>query len=426
MFGVVFTSEYLRRVRTKAFILSTLLLPLGIAAAAAVAGTVVSSAAKSEKARKHSIAVLDESRRILPELMAVDNPTYRLHDWQHGQDAGKEAVINGDYDAFLVLPRALAEAGGTREARLYSKRKQSLTAQQAIRSFVLNVVREVRIAQYELTPQVRNALSERLSLVAVSLTEEGEEGSGSVAASLGVGMGLGGIFLAVMTIYGSLVMQSVMEDKTSRMAEILVSSVRPFELAMGKVLAVGAMALTQLATWFLMLLAIGVVAVLVLANVDTGEYATMADELPAKLALSIRFDVVAVVLVMLPIGFLVNAAVFGALGSMYETPQEAQISVSIAMLPLLLSIIMVQTAVVAPNNAFIVFGSFFPLTSPVVLPLRMLVADVAAWQVFASLLLTVAGGMGMVWLSGRVFRGSLLIYGKKPTFKELWRIITAD
>lgn len=427
MLGVVFVSEYLRRVHTKAFILTTLLLPLGIGGAGAVAAVVMHSAAKSESERERNIAVLDESRRILPALMAADSPVYRLREWQRSEDAGKQAVVDGSYDALLVLPTALADAGGTRDAQLYTKDKQSLTAQQAIQRFVLNIVREVRLAQYELAPEVREAIEERLSLVTVSLTEEGEEESGSVVASVAVGMGLGIFLMMIMAIYGSLVMQTVMEDKTSRMAEILVSSVRPFELSMGKILAVGAMALTQLAVWLLMLLVIGVVVASVLAgNADAGEFSAAVDELPAGFRPSLRLDVVAVVLILLPVGFLINAAVFGALGSMYETPQEAQMSVTIAMVPLILAVIMVQTAGLAPNSAFIVFGSFFPLTSPVVLPMRMLIADVALWQVLTSLLLTVAGGVGLVWLCGRVFRGSLLIYGKKPTFKELRRIITAD
>ena len=140
----------------------------------------------------------------------------------------------------------------------------------------------------------------------------------------------------------------------------------------------------------------------------------------------IRFDVVAVVLLMLPLGYLINASLFGALGAMYESTQEAQVAVTIAMMPMIVAMLMVQIVSLVPNSALVVFGSYFPFTAPFMLPARMLVADMAAWQVLASVALCASSALAVIWLAGRVFRGSLLIYGKKLALKEIWTILRAD
>ena len=189
------------------------------------------------------------------------------------------------------------------------------------------------------------------------------------------------------------------------------------------------MAATQLAAWMLMFGLVGSVAALVAA---TPQFADLGIDPAAREAVgleslpSIRFDVALTVLLMVPIGYLLNASVFGAVGALYETPQEAQVAVTIVMLPMLLTIIMEQTVGMAPNSPFVVFGSFFPFTAPAILPTRMLITDVPLWQVLASFAICIASALGLVWLAGRVFRGALLTYGKKPSLKDLRNVLLAD
>ena len=429
MLLTVFAGEYLRRVRTKAFVLTTLLAPIALAGIVAAAIAAIYFWVESESARERRIAVLDESGRILPALEARENETYRLRSAPVSLADAKQAVVDGEVDVLLVLPPELAEAGGPSDASAYVKDRQSIAAEQALRGFLLDVVRDVRLAQYELPPEILDTLNARLELTTVALTESGGEEAGSAAGSVAVGLGVGVVILLVMWTYGALVMQTTMEEKTSRMAEILVSSVRPFELLLGKILAVGAMAATQLAVWLAMLAALGVVAAGVLPAEDLVEIglAALGEAADGPVALpAIRFDVVAVVVLMLPLGYLINASLFGALGAMYESPQEAQVAVTIAMAPMIVALLMVQTVGLAPNSMLVAFGSYFPFTAPVMLPTRMLVADMAAWQVLFSIVLCASSALAIVWLAGRVFRGSLLIYGKKPAVKEIWTILTAD
>ena len=428
MLLTVFSSEYLRRIRTKAFVLTTLLGPIALAGVGA-AFAAIYNLVESESARERLIAVLDESGRILPALEAREHETYRLRSAPDSIEDAKKAVIDGETEVLLVLPRELGYAGGPPDVFVYVKDKQSITAEQALRAFLFDVVREVRLADYALPAEVLDTMNARLELTTVALTESGAEEVGSVAGSVAVGLGVGMVLLMVMWIYGALVMQTTMEEKTSRMAEILVSSVRPFDLLLGKILAIGGMATTQLAVWLVVLVAFGVLAAGLVPAEDLVEIglAGPGEQPGGPVAWpAIRFDVVGVVLLMLPLGFLINASLFGALGAMYESPQEAQVAVSIAMAPMIAAMLMVQMVGLAPNSALVSFGSYFPLTAPIMLPTRMLVADMAAWQVLFSIVLCASSALAIIWLAGRVFRGSLLIYGKKLTVKEIWTILTGD
>ncbi len=429
MIGVVFVGEYLRRVKTKAFVLTTLLAPIAIIGVMAGAVAIIFFSIESERERERTIAVHDESGRLLPVLLEEGHESFTLEQARRSVDEEKQAVIDGRVDGLLVLPAELAEVGASQEAWLYLKEKQSITAEQELRSFVRRAMREVRLERYDLPPEVQQTMYAGLDLNAVALTEEGEEEAGSAAVPAVVGMIVAVVVLMIMWTYGAIVMQTAMEEKSSRMAEILVSSVRPFDLLMGKILAVGGMAATQLAAWMLMFGIVGIFAALFMttpqfAELGIGAAAGEAGGLPSLP--SIRFDVVVTVLLMVPLGYLLNASVFGAVGALYETPQEAQVAVTIVMLPMILTIVMVQTVGMAPNSPFVVIGSFFPFTAPAMLPTRMLITDVPLWQVLASFAICIASALGLVWVAGRVFRGALLTYGKKPSLRDIRNVLLAD
>lgn len=429
MLATVLAGEYRRRVQTKAFILTTLLAPIGMVAVMAAAIAAIYFSVESESAKERRIAIYDEGGRILPALERQQSETFQLLRAPSALDDAKQAVRDGEADVLLVFPPGLADAGGPTDVSAFVKDKQSLTAEEALRRFVVDVVRDLRLAEFDLSTRVLDTLNEPLSLTTIAMEEDGGEAVGSTAGSAAVGLAVAIVLLMVMGIYGALVMQTTMEEKSSRMAEILVSSVRPFDLMMGKILAIGGVAVTQIAVWGAMMLAFGAVATAFLPTEELTELgvATATEGGAARIVMpDIRFDVVLVVLLMLPLGYLINGSLFGALGAMYETPQEAQVAASVAMAPMIIAMIMVQTVALAPHSAFVVFGSFFPFTAPIMLPTRMLVSDVAAWQVLLSIALCAASALAIVWVTGRIFRGSLLIYGKKLGLKDLRQILAAD
>ena len=433
MFGVIFVNEYLRRVKNRTFLLVTFLVPAGVVAVISViVGLVVHSVeSESQRLRERGIAVLDESGGMLPalrEAVADADDGYRFVAVPGPLEAAKRAIASGDQYALLVLPKELAEAEAQAPMVLYVKERQSVTAEGDLRYFVLRAVRERRLDRYDLPAEARAVLAERLRFRVIGITDEGEEQSGSAEESGVIAVAIAMFVMVVSATYGGTVMQTVMEEKSSRMAEIVVSSASSFELLLGKILAVSAMAATQLGLWLAILACCGVVAAGWLGT-DPGVLGDgPADELAPWLpsAWTARWDVILVALLMLPLGYFINASVFAALGALHENPWEAQVSVTLAMLPMLLGVIIAQTIMFAPNGPLVVIGSFFPFTAPAILPARMLLVDLPVWQTVLAIVTCAAAAIGMVWLCGRVFRGSLLIYGKKLTWRDLRRVIGAD
>ena len=434
---VIFANEYIRRVRTKAFLLTTLLVPIAIIVVIAVIGTLVSHSVQSESARakRQGIAVLDESGRLFPMLHAAaieEDDGYWFVLVPGPLAKAKNQVRAGGHHGLLVLPEGLTDHGSPAPIEWFVKKKQSVLQEEALRKFVFGVVREARLARHELPLEAYAALREPLIFNVLTLVQDGAGRSGSARAS-----GVAATFIAIAvfmvgTIYGGTVMQAVMEEKSSRMAEIVVSSAGAFELLLGKIAAVSAMAATQLGLWLLLLLVGGVAAALVVGGVSSELAAAPLLEQDAVRGLfpeglpAVRWDVVWVVLLMLPLGYLINASIFAALGAMHENPWEAQMSVTVAMLPMVLAFIVAQTIVFAPNSALVLVCAFLPFTAPAILPARMLLVDMPFWQVVCSVGLCAASTFGMIWLCGRIFRGSLLVYGKKLGWRDVRQVILAD
>ncbi len=434
MWTVVFGCEYLRRVRTKTFLLTTLLVPVGLVGiGAAVAGIFASAQSASEEARRQGVAVLDQSGRVLEALRraaAQDaDGGYRLFEASAPLAEAKRDLQADRHPVLLVLPPGLIEDDPAPAVGLYVKEAQPVLAQQALRRFVLGAVRELRLAHREPSPEVLAAVRERLAFNVVEIDDDGAEESSSAGASGAVATGIAMLIFVVTAIYGGTVMQAVMEEKSSRMAEVIVASAGAFDLLFGKILAVSAMAATQLGIWLLVLLAIGAAIGGLAAGLADGPGAdgigAIAASLPTELP-SLRWDVAALVALMLPLGYLINASLFAAVGAMHENPWEAQMSVSLAMLPMILAVLVAQTMMLAPNGPMVVFGSFFPFTAPAILPARMVLVAMPWWQVAASVLLCAATAVGLVWLCGRIFRGSLLLYGKSLTWRDLRHLVAAD
>ena len=430
MMFVVFAAEYKRRVKSKVFLIVTFLGPLLLFGGV---GTMVflamqSAESETERLRGYRIGVLDEDGRVFAGMKARGEETYRFVRASNTLESAKQGMFTGHYYALLVLPPGIADGETDEAPSLYVRERQSILAQQGLSSHVSQAVREVRLAPYDLSPKVRFILANQLALNVVSLSDVGEEEASSPGISAAVGFGLASFTMFVVALYGGLIMQVMMEEKGSRMAEVVLSSVRPLELLMGKILSVAAVAATQIGTWIAILSVVGVVL-----SLSGRVEAELAEFMPAAVgdggALSlagIRYDVVLVVLVMLPLGYFLNCSVFAAVGAMYENPAEAQMSVTLAFMPMILTIFMVQMLLVAPNSGVVAFGAFFPFSAPALLPARMLLTDMPVWQTLLSVALCAISTFAMIWLAARIFRGSLLIYGKRPTLRDLRNVIFDD
>ena len=427
MLGVIFASEYRRRVKTRIFLVVTALVPLVIFGVGVTVAIVAADSADEHEAQQ--IAVLDPVGDILAALRQADHGNYQFTAATSAEIA-KQAVVDDRYYGLLTIPSDLDS-----RFNLYVRQRGSMGEHGALRSLVLGTVREVRLSRHELSPALRAALAAKPSFDVVRLTDAGEDRSDAVVAVV-VGSVSATLLLAFVALYGGNVMQAVMEEKASRMAEIVVSAVRPFELLLGKILAAAAIGLTQVAAWIALSLLLFLLAIPVLGLLDALPEAFAAP--PAALDASGTlaelpsdgFDFspvpIAVAILLLPFGFLIHASLFASLGAMFEGAADAQNATFVGVLPVVASFVMAPNVGQMPDSAMAVFGTFFPFSAPAILPARMLITEVPLWHVATGIVLCVAGSLAMIWLAGRILRGTLLSYGQTPKLRDIKRILFSN
>jgi len=250
---------------------------------------------------------------------------------------------------------------------------------------------------------------------------------------------MGFLMYIVLLVYGSFVMRSVMEEKINRIVEVVISSVKPFELMLGKILGVGLVGLTQIAVWVIL---IGVGLTITTAIFGTGQMepemmAGAMEELQVatesngdKIREVINdilglnwFMIVLVLMIFFFGGYFIYSSLFAAVGSAIgDDMTEGQSLTFPIMVPIIASILMLFPTLEDPHGALGVFGSLFPLTSPILMPARI-AFEPPLWQVGLSVLLLIGSCIFFVWLSGKIYRAGILLYGKKLSVKNLWQII---
>lgn len=417
-------SEYLRRVLTKGFLVGILLAPLGLVLLFAL--PVALSLLSSDDAERR-VAVLDESGRLyeavaeaVPERFAVERAAAPL-------DSLRARVLDERLDLALVLPASLLEGRG--EAAAYTRSGGGLTQLEDVQDAVRGAVRDVRLADVGAPDEVQAVFAERPRVRSVTVTEDGDAADGALLATV-IGFAVGFAIYVLMFLYGQLVMRGVIEEKQNRIVEVIASSVRPFELLMGKVLGIGAVGLTQVVAW--MVLGAGVLAVLGPALAlfaggpapPPGAAAGGAAELPFDIgaigALLTPGFLLVLVLCFLG-GYLFYAALFAAVGSAVEQESDAQSLMLPLTLPIIVPILFLQPMLDQPDSTLSVVLSILPPFSTILLPVRAIATDIPVWQTALALALLAVAFLGAIWVAARVYRVGILMYGKKATFGDLWR-----
>lgn len=423
---IVLKSEYLRRVRSKGFIITTLLLPLALVVFLAVIVFLTASAFEDEEAK--TIAVVDETGLLMERLVAAPSERYRFEAATLPEDSLRAAVIAGRYSGYLVLPAGLVAGEGA--ATYYARESGGSIFEDRLDALVEGAVEGQRLLEANVAPEVLERLNQNVPLRTVKLTEEGEEaGNTAIFAVLGFGMGF--LIFMMMVIYGSVVMQGVIDEKSSRVVEVIVSSVRPFHLMMGKVLGIGAMGLTQMVAWSALMMGATLLAgPLLVLFLDPGQMnlPDTADTEQILAAANITIPAISpwlfvwFVLFFL-LGYLLYASIYAAVGSLVESQQESQSLLFPLLLPVLIAMYTLVPQVESPHSALSVTLSLLPFTSPISMVVRMAVTDVPLWQVALSVLLLAGAFLGAVWLGARIYRVGILMHGKRPSLKEIVRMV---
>jgi ABC-2 type transport system permease protein len=428
---LIIQREYLTRVRKRIFIITTLLAPLGLGLITLL--PLLLSRVSSEDQR---IGVIDrtgifqdklEDERTIKFKYLNDTYEYAKKNYQ---DQGLSGIlyVRPDFDLY----------SGT-GVEYFSDQQLGLRAQGAITSQMSRITRTVKLAKRDLTPELIDELSKDVEIKAIVLSATGEKESNTgIATAIGYVMGF--VIYIVMLLYGSLVMRGVMEEKTNRIAEVMISSVRPFQLMMGKILGIGAVGLTQFLIWIVLISGISLLLASLIPHDVLLQAQQTGQQLPgsmqqgseairniaeAQVGLSsINWGLVVFCFVFFFLGgYLFYAALFAAVGSaVNEDPQDAQSLMMPITIPIVLGIIIMINAINDPSGPLATWSSIIPFFSPIVMMARIpfgVPDTVPYWQLGLSMALLVGGFLATTWLSARIYRTGILLYGKKPSLKEL-------
>ena len=427
--GIIISREFNERVRKKSFIITTILMPLLMIGMMA-APTLMMLFAKGDQ---KSIVVIDQSGIIAPNLEGDDEITFTPMDITLDE-------ARADSDIFGVLWIGEDVVDNPSNVKLYTNSSSSMSLESNLASQMEKVIERERLKRYDIEnlEQIMQDVKVRVSFTTFrnDLSEEGEdeEATSSTIAYL-LGLVLGMMLYMFLIIYGSMVMTSVIEEKGSRVLDVLVSSVSPFQLMMGKILGVASVAVTQIAIWGVLVCGIGAVVLPALMPEDVmqtveavqmGQMTSVEADIDADLlsAVSLATDVGGLVmmfvwlLLFLVGGFLFYSAMFAAVGSAVDSIQDANQLQTPITVPIILALILAMSVFNDPNSTLAFWGSIIPFTSPVVMMARV-PFGIPTWQIILSLALLYASVVAMAWAAGKIYRVGIFMHGKKPSFKEL-------
>ncbi|TVP48214.1 MAG: ABC transporter permease [Gemmatimonadales bacterium] len=411
--GAVIAREYLQRVRTRTFLVGTIGLPLLMLALFVVSALMAGSGGSAER----SLALVDRTgvleSGVAARLAAAGFEVESVEPGSVAEEELESRLLDGSLGGALFLESGTLEVGS---ARLRGVSVPSLLRRIGIQQAVSQTALEVRLVASEEGPALAALLSGgELHLETVGAGREDtadEDGTTAMVA------GFAGAFLlyVVLLVYGTMVLRAVLEEKTGRIAEIILSSMRPGQLMLGKIVGVGAVGLTQLAAWILfgaILLGTGIPAMLPFFP-EGGLGFDLRAHLPGA-------GVFAFFGLCFLVGYFLYASLFAAVGAMCSTEEEAQqLQFPVVML-VVVPIVFLAPVLDNPTTSWAMGLSLFPFFSPILMFARVAAGAAPVWEAALSVVLMLATLMGTAWVAGRIYRTGILMQGKRPTLPELWR-----
>ena len=411
---IIIRREYLTRVRKKTFIISTLLFPLLYLALIFGMGFI----AEKSKQSLH-VALIDSSGYFTAPLLskenlADDNSVITLVD--KNADSVMADHKKAGYDGYIIVPAINWKQGAPLLFKANKAYGRSSTA--AVEAKLNTIWTSIKKDSLQIDSLKQDILNQRLMVTPKNIQDE----TANAQYAEAIGYICGFLIYLILLIYGSQVMMGVMEEKTNRIAEVIVSSVKPFQMMLGKILGIGLVALTQFLLW--------IAFVLIIYNVGKASGNTgMASDMVGKMQQI--FTSVNVPLILFCFGFyflagfFFYASLYGAIGSaVNEDMREAQsLSFPVTML-VIISIAMMSAAIADPTGPIAVWGSIIPFSSPIVMMARIpfgVPGTVPWWQLILSMSVLILSFTFTVWSAGKIYRTGILMYGKKPTWKELMK-----
>lgn len=430
--GIIIKREYMTRVRKRSFIILTILTPILFAALMVLPAILMEKSESLEKQK--SIAVLDETNIFYGKLENTDANVFLFV--ENEPETLKELVKEGVYDAFLYIPATSSSVPVN--AKLYSERQMSMNLTSHIKTMMKKEIEHQKLMASGIDPAIVKSATTDINVQTIRFSDgEGEDEEKAIHAEFEfmLGMFLATLIYFIIFLFGNNVMRGVIEEKTNRIIEVIVSSVKPFELMMGKIIGLALVGLTQMLLWVVITLILyfgfvfmtGTPQVSPAGTVMTeqigsaaGSDTEMVQEV-LEIVNSVNFSAILWSFVAFFIGgYLLYAAMFAAAGSAVDSETDSQQFTLPISIPLILGIVCSASIANSPDSSLAVWLSMIPFTSPVAMMLRV-PFGVPYWQVGVSLSILYISFIIMTWVAAKIYRTGILMYGKKITYKELWK-----
>lgn len=437
---LIIRREYLSRVKKKSFILMTFLTPLLIAG---IYGLIGYFTYKGISDTHNKVAVVSQNKTLTEKLANDKNISYVYEN--KSLEQLKKSLKNSDYDYILYLPEfSLKEPKGI---ELFGAKQAGLSLSNRISGDIEEMIRNQKLKESGIAQSDLDQLKTSVDISTKKIAETGKEEESSAGASTVIAFIAGVLMFMFIMLYGVQVMRGVIEEKTSRIIEVMISSVKPFQLMMGKIIGIALVGLTQFVLWIVLTFTISTIAVSVFVNkedvkkiaasaqtnsqISTGTEAAgvaaaqgpMADVQKSLAGLDFG-KIVSVFIFFFLGGYLFYSALYAAIGSAVDSETETQQFMMPVMLPLLLGYALSLSVVTNDPYGNVAFWlSMIPFTSPIAMVVRM-PYGVSNWELILSMAILVAGFIGTVWIASRIYRVGILMYGKKTTFKEMFKWFT--
>lgn len=418
---LIIQREYLTRVKGKGFIISTLLAPIFLLAVFLVPLFINNFDVSSSETR---YILVDETGSIADRMVLMNPNRYEIRD-STTIDLLRTETLNGAINGYIVLPDGLLD--GSSNAELYNTGSGGISLAGEIRENMRSAVREELLARTAVSDEIKAIFELRPDLDSRRITTEGDsEVNEGVTFIIAYIMGFA-IYMAMFS-YGALIMQSVLEEKTNRIMEIIVSSAKPMELLLGKVVGIVSLGLTQITIWFITFSGITAIVAPVALMMGRGIPEASAFAGTTSLAPSVDFSVPEVSFgiwgffaIFYVLGFLMYGGIFAAVGAAADSPQDTQQLAVPLYIPIMIPIFLMMPVITDPHSSLAVISSMIPFFSPILMMGRIVVTDVPLWQSLGSIVLMSLTFIALMWMSGKIYRVGILMYGKKVTLAEIIR-----
>ncbi|MDE5568672.1 MAG: ABC transporter permease [Muribaculaceae bacterium] len=411
--STIIAREYLERVKRKSFIISTILMPLFMVGLMVLPALIAIFQTPEEKV----IAVVDESGVIARTLQNGDETKFVVVDRPMAELLGNE-----DYYGVLNIGGDIIE--NPSNVTLYTHSASSMSLESYISGQIKETVESVRLRKYNIDnlPEILAAVNADVKLQTFRIDEGDEASETSSTLSYLIGIIMSFMLYMFILIYGQMVMTSIIEEKNNRVLEIVVSSVKPTYLMLGKILGIGAVAVTQILIWLAIVMSF---TYWVMPSLMSGIAAGANDpELMAAIGKlsdgSYVLSLFVYLLLFLVGGYLFYSSIYAAIGSAVDNIQDASQLTTIAVLPIIVGMVLSPSVVSDPMSSYATWVSIIPFTSPMVMMARI-PFGIPFWEIALSIVLLYLTFLFMIWLAAKIYRVGIFMYGKKPTITELLR-----